>query len=335
MAHNLAKNADGTYKMAFSGQTPWHGLGKQQNEMMTSEQALREAGLNYEVGLLPVKITIEGKDYVVPDRFATYRKDINLPFCTVGSKYTVIQNTEAFKFIDSVLGRKEAVIETAGALFNGEKVFITCKLPNNIRMKGTNDIIENFLVLVNDFTGSDPLYALFTPVRVVCHNTVNAAMRDFSNKYTIRHTVSSKLKLDFGQEILGVYNTYSQQIETIFNKMIDTKYDIRDFLNTLYLTSEQIKLVESNNGILDDIDEISTQKKNLISDIEIFYHSGIGQDMKTCKGTVYGAFQAVTGYIDNIKTYKSIEDKMNSVIFGTGEKYRQNAFTLAENLVLS
>jgi phage/plasmid-like protein (TIGR03299 family) len=337
MAHNLAKNLDGSAKMAFAGETPWHRLGTHIDHVMNSEEAIKAASLDYEVGLNPVYMNVNDIEIPIPDKNCTYRKDINYPFSIVGSRYSVIQNLDAFKFIDDIIGRKEAIFETAGALFNGEKVFITCKLPSYIRLNGSNDIIENYLVLINDHTGSEPLYVLFTPVRVVCHNTVNAALRGAkgSNKYIIRHTPSSKLKLDFGSQLIGVYNTYAREIETSFNRMAEKKYDIRDFLKGLYLTAEQINMVNLNNGLLDSIEEISTQKKNLITDIETFYHKGIGQDMDTCKGTLYGCYQSVTGFFDNVQGYKSREDRMNSLIFGTSETKKQEAFNLAEKLVLS
>src|SRR3546814_16174542 len=81
--------------------------------------------------------------------------------------------------------------ETAGALGNGERIFITAKLPDYIRVGG-DDLIEKYLFLTTSHDGSGSITAAFTPIRIVCANTLNAAMHRKSNTIKIRHTSGAK-----------------------------------------------------------------------------------------------------------------------------------------------
>src|SRR5688500_9234131 len=136
MAHNLNFN-NGKHSFFSVKEKAWHGLGTIVQDVPNSEQAIELAGLNYEVGLEPVIMANSGT--IIPNTFATYRKDNGVPFGTVGSQYTILQNREAFGFFDSIVGKGEAIFQTAGALGKGETIFITAKLPEYIQVgKGDN-----------------------------------------------------------------------------------------------------------------------------------------------------------------------------------------------------
>jgi hypothetical protein len=144
--HNIYEN-NGVAAFASAIEPAWHQLGQVLPGVMTSEEAIREAQLDYEVGLAPLIADMDkqfqkedGKrvnpaepNYHrlldVPKNFATYNKSTRAVYGVVGSKYTVIQNKDAFGFFDSIVGEGEAIYETAGALGNGETIFITAKLP--------------------------------------------------------------------------------------------------------------------------------------------------------------------------------------------------------------
>ena len=116
---------------------PWHGLGKVVNKSMTSSEAIDLAGLDYEVKKAALiaefdeadRITHNAQGGYVDKAFATYRSDTLDVFGVVGSKYEIVQNKDAFKFIDNIIGdtNEHAIFETAGALGKGETTFITCK----------------------------------------------------------------------------------------------------------------------------------------------------------------------------------------------------------------
>ncbi|MFL5740349.1 MAG: DUF932 domain-containing protein [Flavisolibacter sp.] len=131
----------------------------------------------------------------VPNFYATVRTDNEMVLGVVGKDYEVVQNIEAFSFFDSIVGGDGIQYETAGALGNGERIFITAKLPGYIKV-GTDDLIEQYLFLTTSHDGFGSVTAAFTPVRIVCQNTLNAALRNHSNSIKVRHTANAKDRLE-------------------------------------------------------------------------------------------------------------------------------------------
>src|SRR5476651_811071 len=160
MANHLNYNED-TQKHSFMSvkQKAWHGLGTIINDYPTSAEAIKYAGLDYTVEKRNLftygddtNPETEDNDVVmewrvdVPDQYATVRTDTDEVLGVVGKDYEVVQNVNAFEFFDSLIGGKNGVLyETAGALGKGERIFITAKLPDYIRV-GRDDLIEQYLV---------------------------------------------------------------------------------------------------------------------------------------------------------------------------------------------
>ena len=111
----------------------------------------------------------------IPNGYATYRKDYGIPLGIVKERYTPVQNNEAFSFFDDAIGKNAAIWQTAGYFGMGERIFVSAKLPNTITVKG--DPVDSYLVFTNSHDGSSGVKILFTPIRIVCLNTLNAAIR--------------------------------------------------------------------------------------------------------------------------------------------------------------
>lgn len=193
MAHDLDIAADGTARMfSAEGKTPWHGLGNVVDSVATAKEALHLSGLDWEVMKVPQYASFfnngEYHTVEVPDTFATVRNVDNKILGTVKDRYQIMQNQEAFDFMDTVVGEGAAAYHTAGALDGGRKVWILVKLPGEVlvRVKGHDDITEKYGLLYNSHDGKTMAALKVTPVRVVCQNTLNLAMR--GGAFNIRHT---------------------------------------------------------------------------------------------------------------------------------------------------
>lgn len=338
MAHNINFNENtGRYAFASAIEVPWHKLGQVLDHVMTSEEAIREAGLNYIVDKTPVlgefnNYENELSEYkVLPKKYLTYRTDTNDLFDVVSDRYEIIQNEKAFEFFDSIVGKGQAIYETAGALGNGETIFVSVKFPSHIRVLNTNDVIENYCMLTNSHNGKQSLTVIFTPIRVVCNNTLSMALANCTNKVKVRHNASTEFKLKEGESILGLYNTYSKNMNNVFDQMAKVKYPINDYLFDVLLDNDEALLAKEQNYLY--VDEISTYKKNLITSCVEYYHTGRGQELDICKGTVYGAFQAVNGFLNNGKYYRSEEEKFEQLINGQSAKINQTAMDVAMSLI--
>lgn len=148
---------------------PWHGLGTIVKEAPDSGEALRLAGLDWEVVQSPI-FTNHGK---VEGYKANVRNTDGQVLGVVTDRYRVVQNTEAFAFTDALLG--EGVhYETAGSLMGGRKVWLLARLPREFIIAGER--ISPYLVFSNTHDGSGAVRVAVTPIRVCCNNTLNLAL---------------------------------------------------------------------------------------------------------------------------------------------------------------
>jgi len=303
---------------------PWHGLGQIVAEAMTSEEAIKLGGLNYEVSKKPAifQNPLTGELEDVPGKFVNIRMDTGKPLGVVGSKYEIVQNDEAFSFFDAIVGKGEAIFETAGALGDGERMFITAKLPAHISVRGEE--IEEYLFLYNSHDGSGSIVAAFTPIRVVCNNTLNAALRNMKMKVAIRHTSSVKARLETAYKVLNITNSLHNELGDLFNVMAKKNITDRTLWN---LITETIGGDAALNKIAKG-EELSTRMNNMIEDVHEYALGHDTQQTIATKGTLFGAYNAVTGYFQNIKEYKSDEKALISVTEGTGAFYGQKMFSL-------
>jgi phage/plasmid-like protein (TIGR03299 family) len=342
MAHNINFNeATGRYSFFSVQQKAWHNLGQIVEQYPTSEEAIRFAGLDYEVIKTPLftqgrAMTIgnegeivEPDNIVLPNHFATLRTDTNHAFGVVGKDYQIVQNREAFSFFDAIVGGGEGIrYETAGALGNGERIFITAKLPDYIRVGNGDDITEKYIFLTTSHDGTGSITAAFTPIRIVCQNTLNASLHNMSNVVRIKHTAGAKERLENAHKIMGLANSLTTQLEGVFNQWAKVRINDREVRKLIQLAmcpnKETLDLLQKGAE-----DEVSTVFKNTVEDAFSYAMMSDSQQMETTKGTLFGAYNAVTGYYQNVRTYKDDETKLQNLILGgTAQQKSQKAFDL-------
>lgn len=345
MAHNIHINGLGRASFFAAREKAWHNLGQIVEQAQTSEEAIKLAGLDFKVGLAPLyagveAVTKEGakegniiiaergthdtsysKAAIVPNRFATYRTDTDAVFGVVGSRYEVVQNTQAFDFFDEIIGTKEAIFETAGALGGGETIFVTAKLPSYIKV-GKDDI-EKYLLFTMSHDGSSSIQIMFTPIRVVCNNTLQAALQAGRGKLCIRHTASVHDKLKIANKALGITNQLSDELTGIFGQLAQTTItdkQVENYFKVVFLTKQQ--LVDLANG-----ESLSSRQSNILQSVSKYYHAGVGQ--KEIIGTAWGAYNAVTGYFQNVKKFSDSEGRITSNLLGANYNTMQDALVKA------
>jgi phage/plasmid-like protein (TIGR03299 family) len=340
MAHNLNYNEQ-TEKHSFFSvkEKAWHNLGQIITDYPTSAEAIIHAGLNYTVEKRPL-FTYDTENHTgdpdtdilipeieVPDFYATIRNDTEQVLGVVGKDYEVVQNVNAFEFFDSIVGGKDGILyETAGALGKGERIFITAKLPDYIRV-GKDDLIEQYLFLTTSHDGYGSITAAFTPVRIVCANTLNAAMRNHSNGIKIRHTASANERLKQAHQLLGITNQLADELEEVFNhwsKIRITDNAVKHLIQIAMAPNKEV-LQNLQNG---KQDELSTTYNNMVSSVMEYALISPTQQEATTKGTLFGAYNAVTGYFQNVRNFKDDESKFKSIMYGTGLQRSQTAFDL-------
>lgn len=323
-------------------------------DCVTAEEVMTSAGLDWNVAKcelvakMPIHINQAETDGFVygannyvecPNAFATYRTDCNIPLGIVKERYTPVQNIEAFSFFNNAIGKNKALWQTAGFFGNGERIFVSAKLPKNIFIQG--DAIENYLVFTTSHDGSSGVKILFTPIRVVCENTLNAAIASSTNYVSFRHTKSVHSNLDIVTQILAVcddkISTLQEQFTLMKKKEMSDKQAQKIFANVVFTEDEQFRIKESGHTI-DQIvmrdwraindSQVSMKKVNVIAEMNNYYFDGIGQ--KELVGTGYGVYNAVNGYYSNVDNSEGLK-RMDSLLYG--DKARK--IELAGNLILA
>lgn len=344
MAHHLYYN-ERTQKHSFFSvkEKAWHSLGTIIEAYPTTAEALQFAGLNYTVEKRPL-FTLDNVNFdllnalangiepavPVPNYYANVRTDTEEVLGVVGKDYQIVQNIEAFSFFDSIVGNDDGIkYETAGALGKGERVFITAKLPDYIRV-GRDDLIEQYLFLTTSHDGFGSITAAFTPVRVVCQNTLNAAMKNQQNTIKIRHTSSATERLKQAHQLMGISSRLGQEMEELYTHWAKIRINDREIKQLIEVAMAPSKEVLTSLQE-EKRDTLSSHYLNIVENVYEFALSAPSQMESTTKGTLFGAYNAVTGYFQNVKKYRDIEAKFKSIMTGNAFGRVQATFELCNN----
>ena len=291
---------------------------------------------------------IPNKNSIISSHKATYREDADLTMGIVGAKYGVVQNTAALQFIDfigEVAGVAPQII-SAGALGYGERIFITCQVGDDMLLSD-RDIVKPYIVFTTSHDGSGAVGAIITNVRVVCQNTLNMALRGtaegkngvISNKIIFKHTLNVNNRLDWSVEenrakarqVFEKAHTFNaaflDAMHTLQTQQVDSDY-VETFVGKMLLSPALYAEWEKANRQTDKVEGIKTKTANLMLGLRDAIDYGIGQDID--RGSKMWLLNGVTTWLNNDRadSYKSQEDKFNSLQEGTGYKYTQKAYDL-------
>lgn len=232
--------------MFYTREKPWHGLGVYVEKAPTSEDALRLAGLDWKVRQEDV--------YTDTGAFIAGYK-VNVRDCdnkilgVVSNRYQIVQNEEAFAFTDALLG-EGVTYETAGSLQEGKRVWMLAKMPEKYIIAG--DEIEPYFVIMNSHDGSCAIKAAMTPVRVVCQNTLNFALRTAKRTWTAKHTTNIMGRMEEARDTILFANCYMAEL----GKSIDELNQIRltdkkvmEYMSEFFPVSEDLTQVQKRNNM--------------------------------------------------------------------------------------
>lgn len=314
MAHELAE-IKGQTAMFYYGDTPWHGLGTQVDHALIAEEAIKTANLDWTVDKKEIYFKTPEEEFTRGKGYCTVRTDENIPLGIVGENYKPIQNIEAFSFMDTLVLSQEAKYHTAGALYRGEKVWILAKIPSDMIITD-EDIVNKYLLLVNNHNGRGALKVFFTPIRVVCQNTLTLALNKSSVSVNIIHKGDVHNKIEQAREILCIAVKYFDDMEIkfqdFFKKTITTAM-LKEYTETVFPGT-------------------STRTKNIRNKVMELCEIGAGSEY-SC-GTVWGAYNAAVEYVDHFRTdFRKYPNRyLDTINFGSGAEIKTRAFTEAAKL---
>jgi phage/plasmid-like protein (TIGR03299 family) len=296
--------------------SPWRNVGIELNHPKTAREAIEIAGLNYTV----VKKRSAVNTGLKQDKYATMRTDTGDILGIVEDSYEPLQNSDAFKFFDILVGTDEATYVTAGAFGRGERVWLLAKLPGCIKVHG-NDVVNKYLLLTNSHDGSSHARVKLTPIRVVCNNTLTAALQG-AGEVQISHTPNAAKDFEQAVQLLGLSNSLYGQLDVMFNAMAARK-----------ITREQLrKYVQAL--VPDNEERENTARTEKIRNSVLQLHDS-GRGSHLAHGTLWGAFNSVAEYTDHMMLDEDSTTRLNSIWFGRGEQLKLKAFRLAKQMMRS
>lgn len=302
--------------------TTWHAIGKSVEECKNMEEVLRLSGLDYEVEKRPVYMGKSWEDDAgtieIPNRYVTVRTRDNHPYDVISDQFEIIQNREAFDFVDYM--GDEISYEKAGETKNG-MVYIIGKLPE-VDILG--DAFTPHVIFRNGFTGKVKITAAICPLRMVCQNQFNFAFKNTDNTVTIRHVHNAPQKLEEAREILRVAADYMQEI----NRMAQT-YAVKKLSPKALEWALNMMFPMPKEG-----EKINSFAKNRMETARAeFTRAYTADDNANFRGTAWGMINAYTDFLTHKDIVHPTADKQEGRFIKTtfGQPMNQ-ILTLVERI---
>jgi phage/plasmid-like protein (TIGR03299 family) len=351
-------------------ETPWHKLGKVLPEAPTIAQAIEAAGLNWDVILSDAYFP--GKDEngntvfnPLPDYVKVVtRSDTGEILGTVGPNTHPLQNRQAFDFFQPYLDAKEASLETAGALRGGSRVWVLASINRDPLEIVKGDEVLKYVLLSHAHDNSLAVRVGFTPIRVVCANTLRLAHGDKASKLIrIRHTSQVVQNLEKVRETMNLadreFQATAEQYRALATRAVNPA-DLKTYIKTVFdmKTREDGTMAKQTQTTLDDVLKLHEKRTGIVQEIlaevaareaadakahqEIGamlldtvvdkvtenFEAGKGSDIPAARGSYWTAYNAVTEYLAWNRG-RSDESRLDSTWYGNNFRTNGDALKVA------
>jgi phage/plasmid-like protein (TIGR03299 family) len=310
MAHQIEGN-----RMMYVGETPWHGIGTRLDAPPTVADGIKAAGLDWTVAMERLQMA-DGRHV---DAYATVREFDRKILGVVGPRYQPLQNIDAFRFFDPFIESKAATLHTAGCLDEGRRVWVLAHVANSKTEIVPGDRVDSFILLSNSHDGRLAVRVGFTPIRVVCANTLAMAHGAAASKLLrVRHTRSVNDTLALIRDVIDLahkeFAATAAQYRALAARHVNAN-DLRKYVRQVLQAG-------------DKPEEDSGRMRNLIADIIHRAEYGIGNNIPGVRGTAWSAYNAVTEHLTHVRG-SDRDARLNSLWFGSSADVSKRALELA------
>lgn len=312
MAHELEILESGTASMAYVGDTPWHGLGVRLPEDVSPAQMQKAAGLDWTVEKRAEYFKADDGEFRPNGKYSLVRSTDEKYLTTVGSGWNPVQNSEAFDFFEEFCRAGKMSMHTAGSLFDGKKVWALAKVSSDFELFG-GDKVEGYLLFSNPHQFGQCIDVRFTPIRVVCNNTLTLSLsKEVQNAVKMNH--SRVFNPEMVKDALGLASEQMQDYKEAAEVLGKARMNDNNF--KLFLN----KVLAPNSKI--DEGKLSQNAKKVYELLETQPGS------EYAPGTYWSGFNALTYWMDH-KQGRSADARLNNIWFGYGRKTKIDALKTA------
>ncbi len=332
MAH-MIDTTTGRAAMAYAGQTPWHGLGQALTPGASIETWTREAGLGYTVLESPVRYDspAASEPQTWPARKVLHRSDTGAPLAVVSDSYHVVQPGQVMDFFRQLVELGGFQLETAGALSDGRRVWALASVGDAAPVV-SRDLVKPYLLLGTSYDGTMATVAKFTAIRVVCNNTITAAVGGYSAgrvikgeteqslgylKSAVRVLHSERFDADAVRLQLGIvagawesFLVQSRQLADVPMGQADADEFLAELLAPYHTSAKPLQESKAYRQVL-----------------ALFNGQAIGSDLPGVAGTRWAMLNAVTELVDHARG-RSNNTRIESAWFGAGAALKARAAEL-------
>jgi phage/plasmid-like protein (TIGR03299 family) len=311
MAHEI-EMVNGVAQMAYAGELPWHGLGTQVSDDISTDGMMEAAGLDWSVTKQPMYYMDDlGEMGEVPGKSALVRSSDNKVMDIVGQDWNPVQNAEAFEFFREFVDSGDMKMHTAGSLKDGKMVWALAKVNDGFTIKTAQgeDSVESYLLFSNPHQYGKSIDVRFTPIRVVCNNTLTLSLNQNVDQY-VRMGHQRPFNAEDAMATLGMAH-----------KKLETYKEAAEYLCQKSYTSEQ--MVDYFNQVFPSASDRDSNKSRVAQEV---MHTQAGANLG--EGTFWQLFNTVT-YMTDHTLGRNSDTRLQSSWYGSNANMKKKALELA------
>lgn len=344
MAHQIEK-------MAYVGETPWHGLGNQLTEKQPIEVWAQQAGMDWRIESSDVRYMAKnerGQSIIMPfeEQRVLYRSDTHAPLSVVSQRYQEVQPIEILEFYRDLTEQSGFELETAGVLKGGKKLWALARTGQSAALKG-KDVSNGYILLATACDGTLATTAQFTSIRVVCNNTLAIALKGVNaSAGVVKVPHSTRFDADKVKQQLGIsvnsWNEHMYEMKQLTQRKV-SQQEAAAYFDSVFNNST-MATIDPEENLIQFYRQVASNTQNQINKAEpngramtkamnMFNGQGRGAELSSAKDTAYGLLCAMTEFVDHERRAMSTDHRLDSAWFGAGAGLKQRALDNALQLI--
>ena len=309
--------------MAYAGELPWHGLGTKVSNDLTPVQMMQKAGVDWKVHEVESFIEFDGKKMKTGQKSLVRETDGKI-LTNVGENWHSLQNEQAFEFFNEYVLAGDMEMHTAGSLKDGQYVWALAKVNESFDLFG-GDQVDSYFLFSNPHVYGKSIDVRFTPIRVVCNNTLTFALDSQADR-AVKIGHRSEFDADSVKTTLGIahekFAKYKEMAEFLGSKRFSVELLLQYYNEVFPLTSGQDKQKEITK---DTISRMAAQSLDVLE---------TQPGAEFAEGTWWQAFNSVTFVTDHIQG-RNADNRLHSQWFGNNQLRKIKAAEKAVEFALA
>lgn len=333
MAHNIYNDGEKDCMFVVGKvEDAWHKLGQRCDSAVNAEQAMKLAGLDWTV--------VKNQNYcrnfagkVVPvSSYSVFRSSDNMELASnVGAGYAVRQNWQHFEFVDALLeANGGSHYDSAGALGNGARIWLSVRVPKADFSIG-DDKHLTYLLFASSHDATLAHISKLTTTRVVCQNTLSAALRDGEKMFRVKHTKQANARLEQAKNLMTGVVQNAQELQAKLDKLSRRKMTRESMLSVINRLFPAPKDAEAN----------TTRRENVVTSVLQLFANNDNNAFPEQRGTAYAMLNAITNYTDHQRTARITSNRSGmevetaraeNAVMGTGDVLKSQALAVIDEV---